>query len=166
MLTGTASPLSRGLTCCGTAPATQLPAEVPSSSPSWPRARAGMRPGHMIMDGLSPACGDAAAPSIGAVFAFRWIDKVGRRPLALWGYAGMAVFILVAAAGVGFLTGVPKTVLVMAGFSFFMTAFAIGVGGTGWLIQGEAFPTAVSQSRGRCGRHQTRGAVRRRLRHP
>jgi MFS transporter, SP family, arabinose:H+ symporter len=120
----------------------------------------------MIMDGLSPACGDAAAQSIGAVFAFRWIDKVGRRPLALWGYAGMAVFILVAAAGVGFLTGVPKTVLVMAGFSFFMTAFAIGVGGTGWLLQGEAFPTAVSQSRGRCGRHQTRGAVRRRLRHP
>jgi hypothetical protein len=98
----------------------------------------------------------------GAVFAFRWIDKVGRRPLALWGYAGMAVFILIAAAGMGFLTGVPKTVLVMVGF-FFITAFAIGVGGTGWLIQGEVFPTAVSQSRGRCGRHQTRGVVRRRL---
>src|ERR1019366_9438242 len=44
---------------------------------------------------------------IATYFAFRWIDKVGRRPLALWGYAGMAVFILVAAAGVGFLTGVP-----------------------------------------------------------
>jgi Sugar (and other) transporter len=96
---------------------------------------------------------------------FRWIDKVGRRPLALWGYAGMAVFILIAAAGMGFLTGVPKTVLVMVGF-FFITAFAIGVSGTGWLIQGEVFPTAVSQSRGRCGRHQTRGVVRRRLRHP
>jgi hypothetical protein len=66
-----------------------------------------------------------------------------RRPLAMWGYAGMAVFILVAAAGVGFLTGVPKTVLVMVGFSFFITSFAIGVGGTGWLIQGEVFPTAV-----------------------
>jgi hypothetical protein len=56
----------------------------PSSSPSWPRARAGMRPGHMMMDGLSPACGDAAAQSMEAVFAFRWIDKVGRRSLALW----------------------------------------------------------------------------------
>ena len=43
----------------------------------------------------------------------------------------------------GFLTDVPKTVLVMVGFSFFITSFAIGVGGTGWLIQGEAFPTAV-----------------------
>jgi MFS transporter, SP family, arabinose:H+ symporter len=29
------------------------------------------------------------------------------------------------------------------GFSFFITSFAIGVGGTGWLIQGEVFPTAV-----------------------
>ena len=46
-------------------------------------------------------------PILGAVnviatyFAFRWIDKVGRRPLAMGGYAGMAVFMLVAAAGVG-----------------------------------------------------------------
>jgi MFS transporter, SP family, arabinose:H+ symporter len=78
----------------------------------------------------------------------------------------MAEFILVASAGMGFLTGVPKTVLVMVGFSFFIAAFAIGVCSTGWLIQGEVFPTAVSQSRGRCGRHQTRGVVRRRLRHP
>ncbi len=80
---------------------------------------------------------------IATYFAFRWIDKVGRRPLALWGYAGMAVFMLVAAAGIGFLTDTPKIVLVMVGFSFFITSFAIGVGGTGWLIQGEVFPTAV-----------------------
>jgi MFS transporter, SP family, arabinose:H+ symporter len=76
-------------------------------------------------------------------FGFRWIDKIGRRPLAIFGYLGMAVFMLVAAAGVGFLTGAPKTVTVMVGFSFFITSFAIGVGGTGWLIQGEVFPTAV-----------------------
>jgi SP family arabinose:H+ symporter-like MFS transporter len=31
----------------------------------------------------------------------------------------------------------------MVGFSFFITSFAIGVGGTGWLIQGEVFPTNV-----------------------
>jgi MFS transporter, SP family, arabinose:H+ symporter len=81
---------------------------------------------------------------IATYFAFRWIDKVGRRPLAIWGYAGMAVFILVAAAGLHFLMpGVPRAVLVMVGFSFFITSFAIGVGGTGWLIQGEVFPTAV-----------------------
>ena len=80
---------------------------------------------------------------IATYFAFRWIDKHGRRPLAMGGYAGMAVFMLVAAAGVAFLTDLPKTVVVMVGFSFFITSFAIGVGGTGWLIQGEVFPTSV-----------------------
>jgi MFS transporter, SP family, arabinose:H+ symporter len=80
---------------------------------------------------------------IATYFAFRYIDRLGRRLLAIWGYVGMAVFILFAAAGVGFLTDTPKTVVVMVGFSFFITSFAIGVGGTGWLIQGEVFPTAV-----------------------
>jgi MFS family permease len=77
------------------------------------------------------------------LFAFRWIDKVGRRPLAIAGYAGMTAFILLAAVGVAYLTDIPKAVVVMVGFSFFITSFAIGVGGTGWLIQGEVFPTAV-----------------------
>jgi MFS family permease len=80
---------------------------------------------------------------VATYFAFRWIDKVGRRPLAMWGYAGMTAFILLAAAGVALLTDIPKIVVVMVGFSFFITSFAIGVGGTGWLIQGEVFPTAV-----------------------
>lgn len=39
---------------------------------------------------------------------------------------------LVAAAGVALLTGAPQIVVVMVGFSFFITSFAIGVGGTGW----------------------------------
>src|ERR1700751_1861823 len=80
---------------------------------------------------------------VATYFAFRWIDKKGRRPLALGGYVGVDVFILGAALGVGFLAGIPQVVLVMVGFSFFITSFAIGVGGTGWLIQGEVFPTAV-----------------------
>ena len=80
---------------------------------------------------------------VATYFAFRWIDMFGRRPLAIGGYAGMAFFMLVAAAGVAWLTDIPKTVVVMVGFSFFITSFAIGVGGTGWLIQGEVFPTAV-----------------------
>jgi len=80
---------------------------------------------------------------IATYFAFRWIDKFGRRPLAMGGYAGMAVFMVIAAAAVAFLTDIPKTVVVMVGFSFFITSFAIGVGGTGWLLQGEVFPTSV-----------------------
>src|SRR5260370_42697873 len=55
----------------------------------------------------------------------------------------MAAFMVVAATAVAFLTDIPKTVVVMVGFSFFIASFAIGVGGTGWLIQGEVFPTAV-----------------------
>jgi len=80
---------------------------------------------------------------VATYFAFRWIDKLGRRPLAIFGYLGMTVFILVGAIGVAFVTGIPQVVIVMVGFSFFITSFAIGVGGTGWLIQGEVFPTAV-----------------------
>jgi MFS transporter, SP family, arabinose:H+ symporter len=80
---------------------------------------------------------------VATYFAFRWIDKLGRRPLAIFGYMGMTVFILIGALGVAFLVGIPQVVLVMVGFSFFITSFAIGVGGTGWLIQGEVFPTAV-----------------------
>jgi MFS transporter, SP family, arabinose:H+ symporter len=38
---------------------------------------------------------------------------------------------------------VPRSVVGMIGLSMFVASFAIGVGGTGWLIQGEMFPTAV-----------------------
>jgi MFS transporter, SP family, arabinose:H+ symporter len=97
----------------------------------------------------SATAGVATAAILGAVnvvatyFAFRYIDRAGRRRLAIGGYMGMTVFILLAAVGVAYLTGTPKITVVMVGFSFFITSFAIGVGGTGWLIQGEVFPTAV-----------------------
>lgn len=85
----------------------------------------------------------AAVNVVATYFGFRWIDKMGRRRLAIGGYIGMSAFILLAAFGVAFLTGTPKITVVMVGFAFFITSFAIGVGGTGWLIQGEVFPTAV-----------------------
>jgi sugar porter (SP) family MFS transporter len=75
---------------------------------------------------------------------FRWIDKFGRRALAMGGYAGMIVFALVAALG---LVVVPdgnwRLAVIMIGLDFFIASFAIGVGGTGWTLQGEVFPTAV-----------------------
>jgi sugar porter (SP) family MFS transporter len=110
--------------------------------------------GNLFQGGSNPAVdaavsGIEASALLGAVnvvatfFAFRYIDRIGRRKLAIAGFAGMAVFILVAAAGVAFLTGAPRITVLIVGFSFFITSFAIGVGGTGWLIQGEVFPTAV-----------------------
>jgi len=74
---------------------------------------------------------------------FRWIDKFGRRWLAMGGYAGMIVFALVAALGLAFMSGTPRLVVIMIGLDFFIASFAIGVGGTGWTLQGEVFPTAV-----------------------
>jgi sugar porter (SP) family MFS transporter len=76
-------------------------------------------------------------------FAFRYIDRLGRRKLAMGGFAGMAVAAVISAVGIGLLTGVPRIVVAMVGLDLFIAAFAIGVGGTGWLIQGEYFPTAV-----------------------
>ena len=75
--------------------------------------------------------------------AFRYIDKIGRRRLALGGYCGMAGAALIAALGVGLLSGMPRIVITMVGLDAFIASFAIGVGGTGWLIQGEYFPTVV-----------------------
>jgi SP family arabinose:H+ symporter-like MFS transporter len=80
---------------------------------------------------------------IATYFAFRYIDRIGRRKLAIGGYIGMLVMAVVAAIGLGLLTGTPRVVVGMAGLSLFIAAFAVGVGGTGWLIQGEMFPTAV-----------------------
>src|SRR5215468_4767419 len=76
-------------------------------------------------------------------FAFRYIDRAGRRPLAIGGFAGMATFALVSAVGLTMFGGDLRIAIVMVGLCLFIASFAIGVGGTGWLIQGEMFPTAV-----------------------
>jgi SP family arabinose:H+ symporter-like MFS transporter len=75
---------------------------------------------------------------------FRWIDKYGRRKLAIGGYTGMIVFALVAALGLVVIpAGNWRLVVIMIGLDFFIASFAVGVGGTGWTLQGEVFPTAV-----------------------
>jgi SP family arabinose:H+ symporter-like MFS transporter len=74
---------------------------------------------------------------------FRWIDKFGRRKLAIGGYTGMIVSGLIAALGLALLSGTTRLVIIMIGLDFFIASFAVGVGGTGWTLQGEVFPTAV-----------------------
>jgi MFS transporter, SP family, arabinose:H+ symporter len=74
---------------------------------------------------------------------FRWIDKFGRRKLSMGGYTGMIIFALIAALGLAFTSGTLRLVVIMIGLDFFIASFAVGVGGTGWTLQGEVFPTAV-----------------------
>src|SRR5579875_62703 len=75
---------------------------------------------------------------------FRWIDKFGRRKLAMGGYSGMIAFALIAAAGLVIVpSGNWRLAVIMIGLDGFIASFAIGVGGTGWTLQGEVFPTAV-----------------------
>jgi SP family arabinose:H+ symporter-like MFS transporter len=76
-------------------------------------------------------------------FGFRYIDRLGRRKLAIGGYAGMLLFALVAAAGLALMSGTPRLVVIMLGLDLFIASFAVGVGGTGWTLQGEMFPTGV-----------------------
>jgi MFS transporter, SP family, arabinose:H+ symporter len=85
----------------------------------------------------------SAVNVIATYFAFRFIDQIGRRRLAIGGFAGMAVFMLVGAFGDGFLAGIARVAVVLIALDLFIASFAVGVGGTGWLIQGEVFPTAV-----------------------
>jgi MFS family permease len=95
----------------------------------------------------------AAVNVVATYFAFRFIDRVGRRKLAMGGYVAMAVFMVVGAIGDGLVTGIARIVLVMIALDLFIAAFAVGVGVTGWLIQGEVFPTSVR------GRAASIGAV-------
>ena len=85
----------------------------------------------------------SAVNVIATYFAFRFIDKIGRRRLAIAGFAGMGAFMLLGAFGDGFLSGVAKIAVVLIALDLFIASFAVGVGGTGWLIQGEVFPTSV-----------------------
>ncbi|MET9022499.1 sugar porter family MFS transporter [Actinopolymorpha sp. NPDC004070] len=103
--------------------------------------------GGNAVDAATTAVGITAVMSavnvIATYFAFRFIDQIGRRKLALWGFAGMGAFMVVGAVGNGALAGVAKIAVVLIALDLFIASFAVGVGGTGWLIQGEVFPTAV-----------------------
>ncbi len=96
---------------------------------------------------------------LATLIGFRLIDSYGRRALALLGYSGMAFFdvlgavlylshidigLLIGFAGfiIFFAFGVGLLISTVPEFIFkFIIFFAFGVGGTGWIIQGEYFPT-------------------------
>ncbi len=85
-----------------------------------------------------------AAVNIAATYiGFRYIDKAGRKYLSRLGYGGMAVFIAASAAAMLAMHGTLQAVVLLICLSGFIVFFAFGVGGTGWIIEGEYFPTEV-----------------------
>ncbi len=68
---------------------------------------------------------------------FKLIDTAGRRTLAVMGYSGMAIFGFAGAI----LRYANQDIGMLVALSLFIVFFAFGVGGTGWIIQGEYFPT-------------------------
>jgi SP family galactose:H+ symporter-like MFS transporter len=84
--------------------------------------------------------------------AIALIDRVGRRPLLLWGSAIMALSLL--SLSIGFMlipkdsTGItPAGILVLVSTGTFIAAFAASMGPLVWTVISEIFPTAV---RDRC----------------
>lgn len=68
------------------------------------------------------------------------LDRLGRRPLLLWGLAGMVVSLLMLALS---FTGDVKTIsgpLMVASLMLYVGSFAIGLGPVFWLIISEIYP--------------------------
>lgn len=102
---------------------------------------------HLVAASSSAVFSEEFAVEAASIFAvinvaatyigFRLIDTRGRRFLALLGYSGMALFGFLGAA----LKYANSDIGMLVALSLFIVFFAFGVGGTGWIIQGEYFPT-------------------------
>jgi MFS family permease len=80
---------------------------------------------------------------LGFGLALVLIDRWGRLRLQALGFAGMAVGLLMVAAGVGGQTNLP---LVLAGFALFNVLVNMGPNATTWTLPTELFPTALRAS--------------------
>lgn len=69
------------------------------------------------------------------------IDRIGRKPLLLFGAAGMGVSLMLAGLLLPMHT-VPAAVKVAVILGY-ITSFAVGIGGTVWVVISEIFPTKI-----------------------
>jgi SP family arabinose:H+ symporter-like MFS transporter len=74
--------------------------------------------------------------------AFVLIDRAGRRPLLLFGLAGMGVSLALAAQGFG-AAGASGPRLVLSGLLGFVASFAASLGPGLWVLLSEIFPNRV-----------------------
>lgn len=77
------------------------------------------------------------------VLALLLIDRVGRRPLFLYGTAGMAICLLVTAHGFRGAEGQMNPSWVLAGLLGFVASFAVSLGPGMWVLLSEIFPNRV-----------------------
>jgi MFS transporter, SP family, galactose:H+ symporter len=87
--------------------------------------------------------GVGAVNVIMTIVSIRLIDRLGRRQLLFWSLGGMAVTLLVLAAG--FYVGVSGGLawIAVAAVAAFVGFFAIGLGPVFWLLIAEIFPLAL-----------------------
>jgi SP family arabinose:H+ symporter-like MFS transporter len=80
---------------------------------------------------------------LATVVALLLIDRVGRRPLLLFGTGGMAVFLLMTAWGFGASEVTMNPTLVLIGLLGFVGCFALSLGPGLWVLLSEIFPNRV-----------------------
>ncbi|AWR96957.1 sugar porter family MFS transporter [Acidianus sulfidivorans JP7] len=81
--------------------------------------------------------------TIAVLFAIKYIDKLGRKGLGKIGYLGMGVFLAFGGVSLLLFSNLGKVIGLIVSFIGYMIFFGLGVGGIGWTIQGEYFPTHV-----------------------
>ncbi len=77
------------------------------------------------------------------VLAVRYLDRVGRRPLLIWGMVGMIVGIGALAATFAIGLGGSGAVFATIALAFYVGSFAISLGPIVWLLIAEIFPLRV-----------------------
>ena len=77
------------------------------------------------------------------VFALLLIDRVGRRPLMLFGLAGMGLCLVLTSYGFRDGGGGLNAALVLGGMLGFVASFAISIGPVMWVLFSEIFPNRV-----------------------
>ncbi|MDD9270774.1 sugar porter family MFS transporter [Paenibacillus sp. GCM10023248] len=75
------------------------------------------------------------------ILAIWLIDKVGRKPLLLWGTAFMTASLFI--IGMEFHSGQPSGPLVLAAILLYVAAFAISLGPVVWVLLSEIFPNRI-----------------------
>ncbi len=91
----------------------------------------------------------AISESLGAIeygISFYLIDKWGRRRLGILGYGGLVASLIIMLVGLSEFTSsiiFVGVALVFSAMTLYLLFYHVGVGGVGWILQGETIPTEV-----------------------